>query len=756
MATWSELLQRGLQHHQAGDPAQAEQCYRQVLQAEPSNPDALALLGAACIELGRLEEAAERLQQALRLKPTHAAAHDNLGIVLAKLERLEEAADQFHQALRLNPSHAETYMNLGNVQSLLGQHRQAEATYRRAISMRPDSALAHFHLGNTLKDQRRSDEAVACYHQALRLKPHDSRIHNNLGSLLQEQGKLDAAVACFQEAIHCQPDYGLAYSNLGNAYREQGKLDEAVAYCQQALRFNPDSAEAHNTLGAALMTQGKVDQALASFQPAVRLKPGFANAYHNLGAAVLEQGKPEEALASFRQAILHQPDYAVAHMSLGMVEMFLGNFQQGWPEYEWRWQTKDFALRPFAQPRWDGASFSGKTILLFAEQGLGDTLHFIRYAPLVKARGGMVVVETQPALLPLLAGCRGIAQLVAVGSPLPPFDLYAPLLSLPGILGTTVATVPAIVPYVFPDPDLERHWRSELSSIRGFKVGINWQGNAQHKKDRQRSMPLDQFAPLAQVPGVKLISLQKGPGSEQVATLGTRFAVIDLGPRLDEAAGPFMDTAAVMKSLDLVISSDTATAHLAGALGVRVWLALPFVPDWRWMVERPDSPWYPTMRLFRQARPGDWHDVFERMARALRDEMVNAPRATTIAVELAPGELIDKITILEIKSERLTDKDRVGNVCRELAALMAARERGIKRSDELTRLTTELRAVNEALWEIEDAVRRCERDQDFGPRFIELARSVYRNNDRRVALKRQVNELLGARFLEEKSYEPYQ
>jgi tetratricopeptide (TPR) repeat protein len=754
MATAAEILQVGYQHHQAGNIAQAEECYRQVLAVDPGNADVWALIGAACIGLGRLAEAEPHLRRALAINPNHSGAHDNLGIVLAKQDRQAEAEASFRDALRLNPANAETHMNLGNVLTALKRLPEAEACYRRAVNLRPDFALAYFHLANTLNDQHRIEEAIAWYRHALRLKT-DHKVLNNLGTALMEQGKLDEAIDCFRKALGLRPDYGRAYSNLGNAYREQGKLAEAVAACERAIHLEPDSAEAQNTLGAVLFHQGKVDDAIARFQPAVQLKPGFANAYHNLGAAVMELGKAEEALENFRQAVQHEPDYASAHMALGMVYLTLGELEKGWAEYEWRWKTKDFVVRDFSEPRWDGSRLEGKTILLYAEQGLGDTIQFIRYAVLVKRLGGNVLLECQPPLLRLLARTPGIGQLVAAGSTLPPFDVHAPLLSLPFLLGTSADNVPADVPYVFADPSLEQHWREELSKITGFKVGINWQGNPDHKKDRQRSFPLAGLAPLARIAGVKLISLQKAAGINQLSRVGRELGVIDLGSRLDEAAGPFMDTAAIMKNLDLVVTSDTATAHLAGALGVPVWVALPFAADWRWQTGRSDSPWYPTMRLFRQPRPGDWDGVFAAMGEALRQESAKGKRARTIKVETAPGELIDKITILDIKKERLREPDKLRNVLRELDALVVARDSAISGSDALTRLTAELKKVNEALWDIEDAIRRCERDQDFGPRFIELARSVYRNNDERAVLKRQINELLGARFLEEKSYEKY-
>ena len=431
----------------------------------------------------------------------------------------------------------------------------------------------------------------------------------------------------------------------------------------------------------------------------------------------------------------------------------MGRFEQGWPGYEWRWKCKEFgSLPPFHPPLWDGSPLDGRTILVHAEQGLGDTLQFIRYAPLVHQRGGRVILVCQPPLIGLLTRSPGVERLVAQGEALPDYDVHVPLMSLPGLLGTTLESVPADVPYLDAEPQLVEAWRHRLGSYPGFKVGIVWQGNPKFRLDRRRSIPLAQFAPLARVPGVHLFSLQKGPGAEQLAAVTDRFPVTDLGRRLDD----FMDTAAVLKNLDLVISVDTAIAHLAGALGIPVWVALPFVPDWRWLMDREDSPWYPTMRLFRQARPGQWEDVFQRIAEALQRRLAAPVELRPITVEIAPGELIDKITILEIKSERITDAAKRHHVGTELALLVAARDRAVPGSAELARLATELKAVNEARWQIEDEIRLCERDEDFGPRFVALARSVYRTNDRRAALKRQINELLGSKLIEEKSYTSYE
>ena len=312
-----------------------------------------------------------------------------------------------------------------------------------------------------------------------------------------------------------------------------------------------------------------------------------------------------------------KPDDADAHLNLAYSWFFRGDFQAAWPEYEWRWKRRGFSRPAFGQPLWDGSNLNGQTILLFAEQGLGDTLQFIRYVPFVRRLGARVLVQCQGPLLRLLATCWGINRLVREGDSLPPFDVQIPLLSLPRIFRSTLATIPANIPYLCADPDSSVHWRSQLSSLKGFKVGIAWQGNPEHQRDRRRSVGLLTFEPLARVPGVRLVSLQKGPGSEQLRDIEDRLSVLDVADRL----GDFADTAALLSNLDLVITVDTAVAHLAGALGIPVWVVLPLDPDWRWLLDRQDSPWYPSMRLFRQTAWGDWTGVFERVTEALRRQV---------------------------------------------------------------------------------------------------------------------------------------
>ncbi len=353
-----------------------------------------------------------------------------------------------------------------------------------------------------------------------------------------------------------------------------------------------------------------------------------------------------------------------------------------------------------------------------------------------------VILQCQPALIPLLSRCAGIDEIVPWGSPPPTFDVYAALMSLPTLLGTTLETVPADIPYLHADPGLVEHWRRQLAVVDGFKVGIAWQGSTTHAWDRHRSVPLTAFEPLAAVPGVRLISLQKGPASQQIAAVAGRFAVADFSDLVDRTAGAFMDTAAILNGLDLVICVDTAIGHLAGGMGVPVWLALHHTPDWRWLRGREDSPWYPSARLFRQPAPGEWGPVFARIAQELRELASRPAKKQRLMVEVSAGELLDKLSILRIKSQRITDPAKQRNVAIEKDVLISVRQ-SLPASRELEQLEEQLTRVNEQLWDIEDAIRACERQADFGKRFIALARSVYHNNDRRSATEASDQRVVG-------------
>jgi tetratricopeptide (TPR) repeat protein len=494
-----------------------------------------------------------------------------------------------------------------------------------------ESALQHYKTRNLIEAERICRSVL--HHQ-----PEQVEALNILGVILCQSSRADAAIAHLQKALTVKPDFVDAWCNLGSALRENGNLREAIPYYQRAIALKPDYADAHYNLALVLQEQDRLEEALEHCRRVVALRPNFADAHYSQGFVLRRLGQLPEAIASYRRAIQIEPDYPEAHKNLGHALLLNGDFQPGFAAYEWRWRQKHWSPRPFSQPLWDGAALQGKTILLHAEQGIGDTIQFIRYAALVKNRGGQVIVECPHPLLRLLKTVSGIDQLVAQNSPLPDFDTHAPLLSLPHILGTRLETIPAQVPYVEvasvgcqgseEEPEGQRDTETVQCSVLNLspqsadhlpgslKIGIVWAGNPDHKNNRLRSCGLVWFQMLLDLPGACFFSLQKGEAAADLKNM-PELPIQDLSGQLND----FADTAAAIAQLDLVITVDTAVAHLAGALGKPVWTLLSSSPDWRWMLERKDSPWYPTMRLFRQRYQGDWQVVFEQVREALLQEI---------------------------------------------------------------------------------------------------------------------------------------
>jgi tetratricopeptide (TPR) repeat protein len=497
-----------------------------------------------------------------------------------------------------------------------GRLDEAEQIYRQVLSDQPNNAHAWHLLGVVAHQKGAHDEAARYIEWALHLNPVQPEANNNLGLVYQALGKLTEAAVFHRRALALNPAFAEAHRNLGICLENEGKHDEAICCSRRALELRPEFAEAHFDMGLAFRNKGMLDEAVHSYQRALELKPDYAAAYHNLGNALTGQLKLDEAADCYRRALELEPTDAETHNNQALLMLLTGDFVQGWAESEWRWKTGVMPSRPFPQPRWNGQPLDGQTILLHAEQGLGDTIQFIRYAPLIKAFDGIVLVCCQKLLVRLLATCPGIDQIVAAGEELPPFDVHLPLLSAPGVLGTTLETIPANVPYLFADSQLVDQWRQRFANLKGFRIGINWHGRTGHGAFRLRDIPLECFTSIADLPGVQLVSLQQGPGRSELAQTA-HLSIFDPGDNVDKEHGAFMDTAAIMMNLDLVITSDTSIPHLAGALGVPVWLALPFAPDWRWLLDRSDTPWYPTMRLFRQKTPGDWTTVFDEIKLAL-------------------------------------------------------------------------------------------------------------------------------------------
>jgi tetratricopeptide (TPR) repeat protein len=747
-----DALDQARAAYRGGDVAGAARLCREGLRADPARGPAWHLLGEALLRLGQHAEAADAFGRAARLRPDEADAALGLGLALVGLQNRQEAVDAFREALRRRPGHAEAMTQLGVALAGLGRLDEAIGHLRRAAELKPGSAPAHNNLGVALAEHGKAEEAAVCLGRAVELDPGYPEAHYNLGNVLRDLGRRDEAVEHYRRAADLRPGYAEAYNNLGLALTEAGRHAEAAVLLRQAARLRPGSADARNNLGLALCGLGRFAEAEAAFHEALALDPGHAQAHANLGSCYKDSGRMEEALACYGQALRLDPASASAHYNRSLALLQAGRYAEGWPEYEWRWRRQGVKQRLLPKPRWDGGPLEGRTILLWCEQGLGDAIQFVRYAKLVKERGARVLLECPDFMVPLFSTCPGVDRVEAEGSQLRDYEVQAPLMSLPELLGTTLENVPAEVPYLQAEPKRVEAWRRRLEDVPGFRVGVVWQGNRHFPWDHFRSVPLEVFAPLAAMEGVRLVSLQKGHGAEQVAALRGRFPVEELAG-LDESGGAFLDTAAVMRCLDLVVTADTAAAHLAGALDVPAWVVLSTVTDWRWLMGRQDTPWYPSVRLFRQARLGDWEGVFARMAAELGPP-AEGNRRRAFRVEVSPGELLDRLTILQIKSERITDPAKLAHVRAELAALRQAWG-SVPETDELRRLAAELRAVNEALWEAEDVLRVCEREGDFGARFVELARSVYRSNDRRGALKRRVDDLLGAHTREQKEYSDY-
>jgi tetratricopeptide (TPR) repeat protein len=572
--------------------------------------------GINLAETGKWDEAIACFREAVRLRPNYADALNNLGNVLYFQKKLDEAVACYEEVLRLAPEHAGACSNLGEVVRQQGRIKDALTYCRRAVEIRPDFAQGHVHLGLALSADEQFEEAVPQFQEALRLQPDLPDAHHGLGYALLQLRRVEEAIASLETALRLKPDLADAHSNLASALMRQGKLDQALRELQEALQLKPDLLDAYLHRAHCLWQMGQFDEAAASATEAVRLKTDSPEAHNVLGVVHLKAGRPAEAVEEFSRAVELKADFAQAHFNRGLARLLMGDYEHGWTDYEWRWRCRDFVTKPIPEGGWDGSPLTGRTILLHAEQGMGDALQFIRFTPQLKQQGATVIVACAPPLMPLLSRCAGIDQVIDNRAITVKFDVESPLLNVPGKLGATLERIPAEVPYLFGDPDREEHWRRELSRYPGLKVGIAWQGNRDHPEDRLRSVPLSMFASLARE-GVQLISLQTGAGTEQIDGLAGQFPLAEVMPRSPGAPWTFLDSAAVVKGLDLVIAVDTAVAHLAGGQGVPVWVALAYAPDWRWLLDREDSPWYPTMRLFRQQRFGDWEDVFAQMAEEL-------------------------------------------------------------------------------------------------------------------------------------------
>jgi tetratricopeptide (TPR) repeat protein len=500
-----------------------------------------------------------------------------------------------------------------------GHLRQAEHLYRLVLQNDPDNPFALHSLGIIAHQTENDDKALELISQAIQNNPEIPQFHNTLGLVLESLERFEEAIVSYQRAASIKPDYAEAYNNMAIVLQSQGRYEAAVEKCKKALSLKPDYAEAYNTMGYSLEKQEHYNEAIENYAQAVRFKPDFAEAYNHLGVVLNILERPDEALENYKKVLKYDPDYIEVHWNMSLALLRTGRLTRGWKEYQWR-LNPELRMTTYPHryeiPKWDGSFFTTKRLLVHYEQGLGDTLHFVRYLPLVKARGGTVILEVRKPLYKLLQNCPGVDEFVEASlekKPALKFDYHISLMDLPRIFGTTLETIPAEVPYIYPSPAKVSYWRNKLASEE-FKVGIVWAGSSEHDKDRYRSCSLKCFAPLTVIDGVRLYGLQKGQAAVHAQEVPKEMLITNLGNAFED----FTDTAAAIESLDMVISVDTAVLHLAGAMGKPVWALLSFSPDWRWMLNRRDSPWYPTMKLFRQKKRGQWETLFQNVAEQLR------------------------------------------------------------------------------------------------------------------------------------------
>lgn len=608
----------GVAFQHAGQYEEAARAYVRTLTIKPDFMNAYNNLGIVLHRLGKIREAIEIYNQVINNREDAFEAYNNLGIALHDLGQTREAIHNLNLAIQCHPQYAEAFFNLGRIVRETGDIQTAIQYFQKAVAIKPDYEKALFELGTALQETEEIIPAEAIFRQIIQFNPDHAEAHFALGNNLVKTKNIEQAIQEFEFASRIRSDFYQAYYNLAFLKKKQGKIREAITHIEKVLRFRNDSYEAHNELGILFQADGRPEQAIEKYKHSIILKADYPVARYNMGCALQDLNQREEAKTSYQEAIAIDPFYAEAHVNLALLLLLEGDFKNGWREYEWRYQRQDwkgvYPEYPWI-PFWDGSCFSGKRLLVRSEQGIGDTLQFIRYLPMVKKRGGTVVFEVKEPLLPLLEGFTGIDEMIRFqqGEIPEKFDMQIFLLSLPMIFKTTVDTIPCRIPYLYAEPDRTEYWKRKTAG-NFFKVGLVWAGNPDNPDDSFRSVNLKYFEPLFAVPEIQFYGLQTGNAAQQADHLPSGIRFLRLGKELRD----FLDTAGAIESLDLLISVDTAVVHLAGAMGKPVWMIRPAKPYWVWLDKRIDSPWYPTMRIFRQRFLGVWDDVFSMLADELK------------------------------------------------------------------------------------------------------------------------------------------
>ena len=635
-------LNQAVALHQAGKLPKAEQLYQQVLANNPRNSDALHLLGVIAHQVGKHEISVNLITNAIEIDSQQVEAYNNLGIVFKKQGKLEKSVQAHHKAIEIQPDHAEAHYNLGDTYQKQGKLEESIQAYYKAIEIQPNYTEAYNNLGIALKEQGELELAIQAYHKAIEIQPNYAEAYNNLGIALKEQGELELAMQAYHKAIEIQPSSAEVHYNLGNAYQEQKKSELATQVYHKAIEIQPNYAEAHNNLGNAYQEQGELELAIQAYHKAIEIQPSSAEAYNNLGNAYQEQGELELAIQAYHKAIEIQDDFAEAHNNLGQILLLLGHFRQGWEEYEWRWQCRNFSIgeRNFPQPLWNGSNLQGKSILVWTEQGIGDEIMFANLLDSLKKISNHIIVECEIRLVAFFQRSFPEIQFVPRENPPnsrllnPNIDYQVPIGSLGQWLRPDEDSFNQNrQSYLTTCTDKSEQIKKRYQSLAAdsILIGISWKSTgAKQKQTLSKSTTLKDWASILSKQGCCFINLQYGDIEPELEQFQEETSLKIYRDQEIDALQNLDDFAAQVSALDLVVSTSNTTTHIAGALGKRVWTLLPYMPNWRWMLNRNDTLWYPHMRLFRQNTIGDWRDVFQRVALALEEYMTNDKKHTKL------------------------------------------------------------------------------------------------------------------------------
>lgn len=602
---------------QEGQVENAEIAIAKSIELYPGNADFHYFRGKLFAHAGEPDQAVECFVRALSIQPNFAEGHNDLGLQLQAQNKFDAAIESYQKALSFKSDYAEALANMAFALQSQGKLDAAIVNYRSALTINPNFVAVRNNLASVLQAQDKPEEAIEHLQKAVAIDPDYAEAHSNLGVAFQLHGKFAAAAQSCRMALSIKPNFAEAHSNLADALQALDNLDAAVESYQRAVALNPNLEKTHYNLGNAYIAQGKYDTAVIHYRQAILIKPDFFNAHQNLGNAFVALGKREMAIECFKIAISLKPDFSEAHLNMSLCHLLTGNFEIGWAEYEWRWQSTHMKVtnRDYKRPLWRGEeSLAGKTILLHHEQGFGDTLQFCRYAKLVAAQSATVILVVPKTLKSVLANLEGITQIFDESEPLPLFDYHCPLMSLPRAFSTNINNIPGETPYVSCNQEARSIWQKKLGHKTRPSIGLVWSGSIAHKNDANRSISLSDLLGLVSE-DFQFVSLQKELHPDDQPLLAMQKNIAHFGEDLTS----FSDTAGLIANLDLVISVDTSVAHLAGAMGKPVWILLPFNPDWRWMLERSDSPWYPSAKLFRQPKMGDWNSVLSAVSKELKN-----------------------------------------------------------------------------------------------------------------------------------------